>query len=259
MKKFQDLTLADHFLFCEVMRDHEICRMFLSELLDKNIVFVEFSDKEKELSESFWGKGVRLDIEAIDNLGIKYDVELQNVSSGDLLKRCRFYQSVMDRNSLKSGQNYSELPDSYIIFVCTFDYFNQGFAKYDRISYMNSENIGYDDGSHVIFLNSKYVHSNVSKPVEEFLSIVNGLKLDAFDSQLAEGILDRITEVKANSEMENTFMTVGDLINQEVEIAKAEARAEAIAETKAEVLETLGLTEAQYEEILKQKEQEKRI
>ena len=44
------------------------------------------------------------------------------------------YQSAIDRNFLEKGEDYENLPESYIIFVCDFDYYDLGFASYERES-----------------------------------------------------------------------------------------------------------------------------
>ena len=38
--------------------------------------------------------------------------------------RTRFYQSMLDTDNLLKGQDYSELPTSFVIFICKFDPFN---------------------------------------------------------------------------------------------------------------------------------------
>ena len=67
-----------------------------------------------------------------DEAGTMYNIEMQTVSRDDLLRRIRYYQGTMDRRALESGKDYRELPDSFIIFVCAFDYFDGGLAAYRR-------------------------------------------------------------------------------------------------------------------------------
>ena len=43
-------------------------------------------------------------------------------------KRTRYYHSQIDMELLQSGASYSELPDTYVIFICDFDPF--GKEKY---------------------------------------------------------------------------------------------------------------------------------
>ena len=44
-------------------------------------------------------------------------------------KRTRYYQSMIDMDSLMKGQDYSELKDSYILFICKRDPFKDDFTN----------------------------------------------------------------------------------------------------------------------------------
>ena len=45
-----------------------------------------------------------------------------------LAKRTRYYQAMIDMDVLEKGDDYSMLNPAYIIFICTFDAFDQGPA-----------------------------------------------------------------------------------------------------------------------------------
>ena len=48
----------------------------------------------------------------------------------DLPRRSRFYQAVMDTDHLKKNQSYRSLPETNILFICTFDPFRKGLPRY---------------------------------------------------------------------------------------------------------------------------------
>ena len=77
VKRYEELTIADDFMFGKVMEDMELCR---------------------------------------DSL--------------ELPKRSRFYQSTMDTDHLSKGKSYRKLPEGKVLFLCTFDPFGLGYAKY---------------------------------------------------------------------------------------------------------------------------------
>ena len=63
------------------------------------------------------------------------DVEIQTYPQEALGKRTRYYQSMIDIDSLMKGHDYTELKDSYILFICQFDPFktsenSPGFPRY---------------------------------------------------------------------------------------------------------------------------------
>ncbi|HBB14707.1 MAG TPA: hypothetical protein DCZ76_10610, partial [Treponema sp.] len=72
---------------------------------------------------------IRLDVYTKAN-GRKFDLELQNVDTKDLAKRSRYYQGLMDIDTLKHSQPYSNLPESYVIFLCMEDIFGCGLPVY---------------------------------------------------------------------------------------------------------------------------------
>ncbi len=74
-------------------------------------------------------KGVRLDVYAKDSSRV-FDIEVQVADTKELAERARYYQGIMDIDSLKSGQPYSDLKESYVLFICMSDIFGKGLPIY---------------------------------------------------------------------------------------------------------------------------------
>ena len=128
-KKFEDLTFADHYIFEKVLQNREICQELLERLLKIKIDHIEYPEIEKTISPYYETKGVRLDVYVKDSDKV-FDIELQNALDDDLPLRTRFYQSMIDTDNLLKGQDYSELPTSFIIFICNFDPFDLNLPIY---------------------------------------------------------------------------------------------------------------------------------
>ena len=128
-KKFEDLTFADHYIFEKVLQNAEICQELLERLLKIQIDHIEYPEIEKTISPYYETKGVRLDVYIKDSDKV-FDIELQNAIDEDLPLRTRFYQSMLDCDNLLKGQDYSELPTSFVIFICKYDSFNLGLPIY---------------------------------------------------------------------------------------------------------------------------------
>ena len=88
-------------------------------------------------------------------------------------QRTRYYQSMMDTSILKKRQDYWELPDNYIIFVCTFDPFGEK-RKYYTFNNMCKENkdIELKDGCTKIFLNTKGCIGAISSELDNVLRYI---------------------------------------------------------------------------------------
>jgi len=71
-------------------------------------------------------RGVRFDVYFEDDENKKYDFEMQTGRFKDLPKRSRYYQSMIDSDSLNKNASYKMLPDSLICFICTKDPFKHG-------------------------------------------------------------------------------------------------------------------------------------
>ena len=128
-KSFDELTIADDFMFCSVMQDPQLCKKLLSIVLADTIGTIT-ELKYQTAFEKGSSKGIRLDVWAGDDSGKLYDIEVQTTDQKNLAKRLRYYQSVIDMSSLEKGGHYTDLPNSFIIFFCPFDYPSKGLPVY---------------------------------------------------------------------------------------------------------------------------------
>ena len=127
-KTIEELTFIDDGMFQAVLHNPEICAELVEKLLHIKVKKVEYPELEKVIAPFYTTKGVRLDVYLKDEDKI-IDVELQSYPQDALGKRTRYYQSMIDMDSLMKGQDYSELKDSYILFICTFDPFKDADGK----------------------------------------------------------------------------------------------------------------------------------
>ena len=139
MKKFDDLTFSDHYMFEKVLQNKEICKEILERLLKINITNIEYPEIEKEISPYYETKGVRLDVYVKDKDEV-FDIELQNFMDVSIPLRSRYYQSILDMDNLIKGEYYSELPTSYIIFICSFDPFYKELPMYTFTTQCEEDN-----------------------------------------------------------------------------------------------------------------------
>ena len=233
--EFKNLPLSDRFMFGEVMRNSGICKLFLEELLQCKIERIVFAAKEADLSDTVLGHGIRLDVFLADENNTHYDVEMQNTSDS-IEKRSRYYQSVIDRELLKRSMDYDKLPESFIIFICNFDHVGKGLAKYERVSYYKGTDDEYNDGSHVIMLNTRYTdRSNVSDSIAEYLDYIRDNNDTAnFSTMLAQEAVDLTQKVRHDPEKEVDFVTFRMALMDERRAAHKEGLKEGIREGRQE-------------------------
>ena len=99
---------------------------------------------------------------------------MQTTKYEELPKRSRYYQDIIDLNRIEKGEAYDILNTSYVIFICTFDFFesNKSMYEFENIC-INKPELKLNDGTHKIFLNTKGDRSSISKELK--------LLLDYFD------------------------------------------------------------------------------
>ncbi|MCM1578749.1 MAG: Rpn family recombination-promoting nuclease/putative transposase, partial [Ruminococcus sp.] len=98
-----------------------------------------------------------LDIYAIDDKGTRYNIEVQSRSDGAHPKRARYYSSLIDGNSLVTDEDYEELPETYVIFFTSGDYFGKGLSLYTADRTVNElGHIPFGDDSHIVYVNGNY-------------------------------------------------------------------------------------------------------
>ena len=239
-KTLQDLTIKDNFLFGAVMQVEENCRGFLELVLGFPIAHVVVS-KEKSMVYHPEYKGVRLDIYAEDENHTHYNVEMQMRRKKALGKRSRYYHSQMVMEALESGEDYETIPDSFVIFVCDFDPFDKELYCYTFGSECEEDReVELDDGCHTIFLSTRGNNDgDVSPELVRFLRFVTA-DLEESERDFEDGLVRRfqetIREIKADREMGGRYMIFEEMLREEKQEGKLEAKKESILE----LLEELG-------------------
>lgn len=101
-------------------------------------------------------RSVRLDILATDSKGRKINAEIQRSDKGAGRKRARFNSSMMDINLLQKGEDFDELPETYVVFITEHDVIGKGRPLYHVGRYIFDTNESFDDGSHILYVNGAY-------------------------------------------------------------------------------------------------------
>ena len=135
----------------------EATELLLKIILKKDDIQVISVVGQRELQSSVvGGRDIRLDILAKDSAGKHYNVEVQKNPEGAHIRRARFNSSMMDSRMLKAGQDFSELQDSYMVFITQTDIFGYGIPIYTINRYFEETDELFDDGSHIVYVNGNY-------------------------------------------------------------------------------------------------------
>ena len=236
IKAWEELEIKDDFMFAKVMRDKRICKMLLERLLQTKIRDIVYLDEQKTIDIEKDAKSVRLDV-YLEEENRVFDLEMETTNKGNLPKRSRYYQGMIDLNTIEKGENYKKLKESYIIFICTFDPFHQGKAQYTFENLcLEDKELKLNDGAKKVFFNAKDYINAEDEEVREFLKYVNGEKSD---NPFVKEIEDKVAQVKKNEEWRLEYVTLlmRDQENQEIgieigkELGREEGREEGIRGT----------------------------
>ena len=189
-----------------------------------------------------------LDVWVTDSTGNVYDVEMQSTNKQDLAKRLRYYQSVIDISSLEKGGHYTDLPDSFILFFCPFDYLNNSLPVYTFKTICSEDTaIILQDGATKVIINSAAADKEPDPELKAFLKYMNGIMSDR---PLIRRIDRYIKELKENEERRKEYMLMQafemdarkDGIQQGIQQGKSIGLAEGSRQAK---LETARLMKAE--------------
>ncbi|QOW60560.1 Rpn family recombination-promoting nuclease/putative transposase [Treponema pedis] len=205
-KSFDELTIVDDYMFYRVMEDTDICKTLLNIVLRGKAETITEIELQKTLADAGRAKGVRFDVWAKTLSGTIYDVEMQAINKNDLARRIRYYQSAIDVSVLERNRPYENLPDSFILFFCTFDYMGKGLPVYTfKSTCAENKNLLLPDGITKIIINSKAAEKEANAELKAFLHYMNGKESnDGFIRKIEQ----RVREIKENETLRREYMLI---------------------------------------------------
>jgi len=217
-KKFQDLNLADAYLFAAVMSNPDVCRLVLQTLLGKPIGSVTVNAEQSMLFSSDC-RSIRLDIYADDVDGNHYNVEMQGENEGNLPKRSRFHQAEMDALELRPSEGFNMLEPNYVIFICCFDPFGKGLFRYTFTNCCEEIVMQLGDGTKKVFFSTKGRNdADVSPELVNFLKYVENSTdecVEELDDDLVWQIHEYVKAIKKSREWRRKYMRFEELLRKE--------------------------------------------
>ena len=106
--------------------------------------------------ENLLNRSVRLDILATDNTSAKINVEIQRADKGAGRKRARYNSSMMDAILLKKGDDFDNLPETWVVFITENDVIGKGLPLYPVERCFLGTGERFEDGSHILYVNGAY-------------------------------------------------------------------------------------------------------
>ena len=92
----------------------------------------------------------------MDDKNQQYDLEVQRADIGARPERARYHAGALDVENLDAGQEFEELPTTYIIFITENDIFKGGKALYPVNKILGGINSPFHDRQHILYVNASY-------------------------------------------------------------------------------------------------------
>ena len=217
-KEFKDLTFADDFMFAKVMLNETLCKQLLEIILNVKIRKISYPEEQKVIDPSYDSKSVRLDVYVDDDNGVIYNVEMQTSNPGNIPKRARYYQGMIDLNLIEKGEDYSKLAKSYVIFICTEDIYKLDKPAYRFENYCKEYDLPLKDDAYKVILNASCTMLQDTE-LGNFLRFVHtGEPTDKF----TDALLNEVDVVKRNEKWEVEYMTLLMRDNEKIKYGDAQ-------------------------------------
>ena len=109
-----NFTLMSDIFMRNVFKKKECLEYVLQVIMEKQDLHVIDQIIQKDY-KNLQGRSAVMDCVARDSTGKQFDVEIQQDNEGASPKRARYHSGLMDMNTLNPGQDFEELPESYVL------------------------------------------------------------------------------------------------------------------------------------------------
>ena len=185
----QKLTLMNDVFMRNVFKKRECTEYVLQVIMNKKGLKITDQVLQKDY-KNLQGRSAVLDCVARDDDGMQMNVEIQQENEGASPKRARYHSGLMDMNTLNPGQDFDELPESYVIFITRDDVLGYGLQIYHVNRKIEEVGEEFKDGAHIIYVNSKIQNDTELGRLMHDLHCKNA-------ADMYSGILaDRVRELK---------------------------------------------------------------
>ncbi|MCM1577619.1 MAG: Rpn family recombination-promoting nuclease/putative transposase [Ruminococcus sp.] len=216
LEKIPEFRLMDDIYMTVFFNGHpELIEFVLNIILKRDDLHVTDSKIQMPL-KNIQGHSAILDIYAVDDKGTRYNIEVQSRSDGAHPKRARYYSSLIDGNSLVTDEEYDELPETYVIFFTSADYFGKGLSLYTVNRKVEELDVHFGDDSHIVYVNGSYKGDDlIGKLVHDF-------KCKKPSEMFLQPLADRAHTIKETNGGNDDMCQIMEDMNRKV-AAKAEA------------------------------------
>lgn len=265
-KRWDELDLMDNELMNIVASDPNVgvpfCKRVLSVLLEKEIGNIRVNVQRFIPGINSEKRGVCLDVEVEQEELLGEDTKVTEVydlephradRTDDYPRMMRFRQAKIDGRGMQKGdKKFKNLPDLYMILITDFDLFGDNQRLYTfRHQCQEVPEIPYEDGLRIIYFNTKGTKGG-SQSIQNMLNYLQKSDEVSVVDEATREIDGYVRGIRTNPKAEEAYMTIGDIIDREVEEAVENNTKMVTQSTKVnDILELLEDAEGEISDALK--------
>ena len=151
----KNLTIMSDVFMRNVFKKRECTEYVLQVIMGRKDLKVLDQVLQKDY-KNLQGRSAILDCVVRDADGSQFNVEIQQDTEGASPKRARYHSGLMDMNTLNAGQDFEELPETYVIFITRDDVLGYDLPIYHIERKIEEIGAEFKDESYIIYVNSGY-------------------------------------------------------------------------------------------------------
>lgn len=155
LEVIRKLRLIDDIFMEKVFGEDITCTQLLIQIILGNQELKVVKINKQLPLTNLQGRSVRLDVFAVDSNDKLYNIEVQRGDAGAVPKRARYNSSMLDANITNSGDDYSALKETYVIFITESDVLKGDLPIYHVERKVLETNKLFNDKAHIIYVNSQ--------------------------------------------------------------------------------------------------------
>ncbi len=232
--------IDDDFMRCLFKDNIPLAELVLRIITGKLDLIITDCQTQKDMKRLAGARSICLDAYGTDTTGKRYDLEIQRADKGADPHRARYHSSVMDVENLDAGQEFSELPDTYTIFIIEKDFYGMNEPVYpiERMNLLTGKT--FEDGEHILYVNGEY------RGVSDIGKLMHDFNCTDADDMNFELIAERTRYLKENPEgVSEMCKVIEDMRTQERKEAMIDTAKRMIADgilTLEKIAEYVGLS-----------------
>ena len=218
LEEWEQSDISNDCIFSKVMAQPQLCLQLIKSALPQLKIKRVYVRSQDGLSANRDAKDIRLDISAYGEGGEMFDIEMQTIQPKYLIQRILYYHSTMITERLYPQESYGEIPKTYVIFICLFDWYRLGNSFYEVNLVPNGVNeLKFKDGFVSLILNPYGDMTGCSEKLQDFFDLVAGRPAGRTD--FVREVKYAVKLAKRRNDWRDRYMLVKDWVQDRVDYA----------------------------------------